>query len=106
MQVDVPAGGVCDGNPCWRAVGATFKYRNAVRAPNGISKLVAKGGGTGRAKVTTKGKGTLLPPLPVLPLSLPTRVQLHAEGAGCFEAVFASGGTVRNDAESFVGRGD
>jgi len=102
----VPAGGVCDGNPCWQAAGATLKYRNAARTPDGISKLVAKAGDTGRAKVTTKGKGALLPPLPVLPLSLPTRVQLHAEGAACFEAVFGGAGVVRNDAESFVGRGD
>jgi len=106
MRADVPAGGACDGGPCWQAAGATLKYRDTARTPDGISKLVARAGDTGRAKVTTKGKGALLPPLPVLPLALPTRVQLHAEGAGCFEAVFGSTGVVRNDAESFVGRGD
>jgi hypothetical protein len=106
MRTDVPAGGLCDGSPCWQAAGAALKYRNAARTPDGISKLVARAGDTGHAKVTTKGKGGLLPPLPTLPLALPTRVQLHADGAACFEAVFGSSGAARNDAEAFVGRGD
>jgi hypothetical protein len=105
-RADVPGGAVCDGGPCWQGTGGALKYRNAARAPDGISKLVVKAGDTGQAKVTLKGKGVLLPPLPALPLALPMRVQLHAEGAACFEAVFGSAGAVRNDAAGFVGRDD
>lgn len=102
----IPAATLCDGAPCWTGAGATLKYRNAARTPDGISKVVLKAGDTGRPKATVKGKGDLLPPLPALPLALPARVQLQADGAGCFEARFEAPGVVRNDGESFVGRGD
>jgi hypothetical protein len=106
VQVDVPAGGLCDGTPCWQATGTGFKYRNATHTPHGVTKLVLKGGDSGRAKVTTKGKGGFLPPLPSLPLALPARLQLQGEDAACFEAVFDGLGVIRNDGELFVGRGD
>ena len=67
---------------------------------------MVKAGTSGRAKLALKGKGAMLPPLPDLPLSLPARVQLQAEGGGCFEAVFGSAGTVRNDGGTFIGRDD
>jgi hypothetical protein len=69
-------------------------------------KVLLKAGATGRAKVTTKAKGDELPSLPPLPLALPMRVQLHGDGAACFEAHFDSAGVARNDGEFFVGRGD
>jgi len=106
MHAEVPVGGVCNGAPCWQSTRDGFRYRSAARTPDGISKLVVKAGGAGRAKATVKGKGVLLPPLPTLPLALPLRVQLHAEDATCFEAVFGDGGVVRSDSRTFVGRGD
>jgi len=106
LRADVPAGGVCDGGPCWQRTGDALKYRNAAHTPDGISKLVLKAGSTGQAKATVKGKGALLPRLPALPLALPLRVQLQAEDATCFEAVFGAAGVVRNDGGGFVGRGD
>jgi hypothetical protein len=105
-RADIPAGGTCSGKPCWRRNGDTVKYRNAARTPDGISKLQVKAGASGHAKLTLKGKGALLPPLPELPLDLPARVQLQAEGGGCFEAVFGNAGTVRNDDATFIGHDD
>jgi hypothetical protein len=106
LRADLPAGGVCDGGTCWQTAGTTLKYRDDERTPDGITKLVAKPGGDGQSKATLKGKGVNLPPLPILPLALPTRVQLQADGAGCFEAVFDADGIVRSDAGSFIGRGE
>jgi len=105
-HADIPAGGTCGGKPCWQGNGGAFKYRNSARTPDGISKMFVKAGAAGHAKVTLKGKGTLLPPLPTLPLGLPMRVQLQADGVACFEALFGSGGTVRNDAATFIGHDD
>jgi hypothetical protein len=34
------------------------------------------------------------------------RVQLQADGVACFEALFGSGGAVRNDAATFIGHDD
>jgi hypothetical protein len=56
--------------------------------------------------VTLKGKGTLLPALPTLPLGLPMRVQLQGDGVACFEALFGSSGAVRNDTATFIGHDD
>jgi hypothetical protein len=106
MRAEILAGGVCNGAPCWQSTADAFRYRNATRTPDGISKLVVKAGSAGQAKAVVKGKGVLLPPLPLLPLALPLRVQLHAEDATCFEAVFGAGGVVRSDSRGFVGRGD
>ena len=102
-RADIPAGGMCGTKPCWQGNGDAFKYRNAARTPDGISKLLLKAGASGHAKVTLKGKGATLPALPMLPLALPARVQLQAEGGGCFEAVFGTTGAVRNDTATFVG---
>jgi hypothetical protein len=106
LTTEVPAGGLCGAGACWQATQTGYKYRDAEGTPDGMLKVLLKAGATGRAKVTTKAKGDELPPLPPLPLALPLRVQLHGDGAACFEARFDTAGTVRNDGEFFVGRGD
>ncbi|HWP65727.1 MAG TPA: trypsin-like serine protease [Candidatus Limnocylindria bacterium] len=102
-RAEVPSGGTCDTGPCWRSADGTLRYRNPARTPDGIAKLLIKPGAPGKATITLRGKGNLLPPLPTLPLALPLRVQLHADGAACFEARYGGAGTRRNDAATFVG---
>jgi hypothetical protein len=105
-RATIPAGGACAGAPCWRNAGGTLRYRNPARTPHGISKVVIRAGDAGRAKIVLEGKGARLPPLPILPLALPLRVQLQADDATCFEAVFGNTGVARNDAATFVAYGN
>ena len=107
LRADAPAGGTCGTAPCWKATGSSgFRYKDREGTPNGLLKLQVKAGGPGRAKASIKGKGGNLPALPALPLALPSRVQLHAAGSACWEAVYDGGGASRNDATSFLGRSD
>jgi cysteine-rich repeat protein len=91
--VRAPAGGTCDGKPCWSAKrGGVFKYKNKTGVPSGLTKLVLKPGTDGKAKVGAKAKGTELT-LPMLPLPTPVLVQLHrvAEGqTDCWEATYSN----------------
>jgi hypothetical protein len=93
MEADVPPGGTCGTQPCWRAIGATgFGYRNKPGTPNGITSLTLRAGATGRAKVQAKGRGSNLA-TPALGLSLPVKVQLVIrDGAGteCWQTSFTA----------------
>jgi polyhydroxybutyrate depolymerase len=85
-----PAGGVCGGKPCWAVAKTGAKYTNKPLTPDGLLKMSLKAGGTGRARIAVKGKGTHLL-LPALPLGLPVRVQLLREDTGtCWEAATAA----------------
>jgi hypothetical protein len=52
-----------------------------------------------------KGKGAVVA-LPSLPLDLPLRWQLVAEGGACFESVFSTTGAGVNTASKFNGKSD
>jgi len=107
LRADVPAGGTCDGKPCWRPSGTRgFKYVARDGAPEGVSKLVLRAGAAGRTKVVLRAKGTNLAPLPATPFGLPLRVQLHAAVGTCWESTFTNAGTSRNEGGLFAGRGD
>ena len=104
--MDVPAGGTCDGKPCWKASSSGFNYRNKSISSKGIKKIGLKAGVAGMARILVKGKGSNLP-LPALPLSLPMTIQLVVDdGAGtleCWETTFTS--VSRNDSVQFKAKG-
>jgi hypothetical protein len=80
-------GGLCDGKPCWKALGKPpgvkgFQYKSKARG-----SLALKPGIDGKAqiKLAVKGVAALLPPLPLG--SFPLRVQLNGGGT-CWETTF------------------
>lgn len=107
LKLDAPAGGVCGTRACWKVLGIKgFSYKDRERTPNGVDKISLKGGLAGKAKTQLKGKGPLLPTLP-LPLPLPAKVQLQsAFDQQCWEATFSSAGMTINDVAQFKGKGD
>ena len=106
MQLDAPAGGVCGTSQCWKTLSIKgFSYKDGLRTPNGVDKVLLKAGLSAKAKVQLKGKGDNLPALP-LPLALPATVQLQSENGTCFEGVFAAGNVQANDATQFKGKGN
>jgi len=104
MQLDAPAGGICNTSQCWKTLNIKgFAYKDSQRTPNGVDKVVLKAGLSAKAKVQLKGKGPNLPPLP-LPLTLPATVQLQSENGTCFEGVFTAAGQQINDSLQFKGK--
>ncbi len=100
----VPAGGMCGGKPCWRAVPGGFAYRNRDAAPHGIGKLLVVGDDGGGGSVMAVGRGAGLVAaatgVPALPLPVPLELQIQAvgTGAGCVAMDFPAAGVIRNDA--------
>jgi hypothetical protein len=107
FRAAVPAGGVCRGRQCWKAIGSqsaihAYRYDDPAALQNGITRMQLEPGTDGRATVVVRGKGTSLP-LPSMPLDLPLRVQLQAENGACWEARYGTDGLSRNDAHQFRG---
>jgi ELWxxDGT repeat protein len=106
FESTIPPGGICNVKPCWRESHAGFRYTNSVGSPEGITKLTLTQGLTpGRAKITLKGKGVSLPPLP-LPLAQDpaVTVQLKNTAGGCWTADF--GTAIVNDPRRFKAKSD
>jgi cysteine-rich repeat protein len=85
-----PAGGTCNGVPCWTAkLGKGFVYRSKQRDPDGMERISLVAGLDGAASASARGKGVFLnlPSLGGLPL--PIRAQLRGAGT-CFEAIYSS----------------
>lgn len=91
----------------WRAIGSKgYKYKDKTATHDGISKIVAKGGADGKAKIIVKGKGAALsdPTLPLAPGTSGIRVQLTNPATGvCWESEFPFG-TVSVDDTSIKGK--
>jgi hypothetical protein len=111
-----PADGLCDGNPCWESRPTSFRYKDKLRTPDGLKKVVLKSGAAGKAKIVVNGKGSNLFFLAATPgallapsgLTLPVRVQMTNSESGtpiCWEAVYDTG-VIRNDAGLFKAVGD
>ena len=98
-RADAPAGGQCDGKPCWAPTKAGYKYKDSALTPNGVKKIVMKAGAEGKAKIVLKAKGASLD-VPGLPVGLPLRAQLQGAGR-CWETTFGADGVSRNTAEVF-----
>jgi hypothetical protein len=102
FSADAPAGGTCGSRPCWKATTTSFKYKDSLATPNGLTKILLKSGTTDNAKLVVKGKGGTLT-LPTLPITgqVPLRVQLQRVGAGCFESTYDLTTLVRSDGTMF-----
>lgn len=57
------------------------------------------------SKLALKARGPQLA-LPALPLALPLRVQLSAEGGACWEARYEAAGVQHHDGVRFKARGE
>lgn len=100
-----PSGGQCGGKPCWAALASGVKYKDKVATPSGLTSLTVKSASGGLGKLAMKGKGVTLD-LPLLPLGLPARVQLHAGNGECWESTFSSTGASQSDSIHFKGSSD
>ena len=93
LKALAPAGGTCDGSPCWSSTGPdAFEYLDDGLTPNGIRriridgetiKLLARG-----EELATSAQGvpdTLLLGVPPAP---PVVLQVHAGNGACAEAIF------------------
>ena len=93
LEADIPPGGTCGQNACWRPTGARgFVYKNKLGFPDGVVNLTLKAGADGRAKVKATAKGTNLQ-TPGLPLTLPVTAQLViVDGAStqCWQTTFTA----------------
>jgi hypothetical protein len=100
-----PAGGVCGRKPCWKQTSLGFVYNDALLDPDGLRKVVLRGGAAaGKARITVTGKGANLRMSP-LPLALPVRVQLTRDlTTTCWDATFST--SSRNTTATFTARSD
>jgi uncharacterized delta-60 repeat protein len=100
------AGRTCGTRACWLPRGAAgFVYVDRGGSADGVTKVALKSGADGKSAAMLRAKGERLT-LPVLPLALPTRVQLQASSGTCFDTVFSSAGASINTAAKFVGKPD
>ena len=108
LRTVVPAAGTCDGNPCWKTLGATgYGYADSAASVGGIIRLKVKSGDAGKAKALVKGKGEPLETPSLSAMTLPVTVQLQGEEpAACVEATFSSTGVLHSDSSKFIGRSD
>jgi len=103
LAASAPAGGTCDGRPCWRSAGTGFVYSSAEEGPGRLGKVKIKAGATG-ATMLVKGKGKRLR-LGRLPLLPPVRVVLRkSDGGASFGADF--GGAKKNGVGQYIATSD
>ncbi len=99
-----PASGTCGTRPCWRTLSTGFKYADNDGTPDGLTRMLLRAGGPGRAKSAVTGKGANLH-VPPLPLGTPVTVQLvRGDTGACWEATYSV--PTRNDATGFKARSD
>jgi hypothetical protein len=58
LHARVPAGGTCDGLPCWSSNSRGLTYSDPAAAADGIKRITLKSGAAGRAKIIVKGAAT------------------------------------------------
>ena len=99
LRSHIPAGGTCDGRPCWQQRGAvpgrvTVTYKNRNATPEGIAGVTLKRSGDPSdpvARIVVSGNGSLLAlPAAVTPLPVPLRVQLGNAAGRCWAATFTT----------------
>jgi hypothetical protein len=106
-SLGVPAGGTCDGKPCWRATSTGFRYRDPKAASDGIRQIVLKAGAAGRSKIQVRGQGSNLA-LPTLPFAQASKVTVqlrNGSAPSCWGATYSAPAR-RNQADQFKDRGD
>jgi uncharacterized repeat protein (TIGR01451 family) len=107
MSANVPAGGTCEGRPCWTERSWGFKYKNKGGLPRGVTAIGLRSGVAEIARVFVKGRGVPLP-MPDLPtLSSPVVVQVkNLESGACWEAVYSFPPAIKAGAAVFKDRAD
>ena len=83
-----PAGGTCQGRPCWKETSTGYAFRKRDLSPLRSSlsfKLSA--GADGKGKVVTKGKGPVFN-MPQMPMRMPITAQLINSEGTCWETEF------------------
>jgi cysteine-rich repeat protein len=86
----VPAGGTCNGKPCWKkADGKGYTYIDKLRDPDGIDKFQVVAGTDGRAKIQVSGKDVNLQMPSLAGVALPLVVQVRSDAGGCWGATFS-----------------
>jgi FG-GAP repeat protein len=106
FRATAPAGGICDGEPCWEAAipctyyRCGFSYRDAEKAFEGVSRAGAKvltndSPTPFQFKLLARGENLSNRPggLPPLPFPLPVRVQLQVRDGLCWQAEFSTATT-------------
>jgi hypothetical protein len=82
-----------------------FRYRSPSGMPDGLRSVTLAPGLDGKAKVTVKGAGDLLPlPATATPLGLPVRVQLQSDAGTCWATTFSAAAS--NDGTKFKAKSD
>jgi Bacterial Ig domain len=102
-----PAGGTCEGKPCWRERRHGYKYRKRDFSPSGTKntlQLDLKAGFDGKAAIIVKGKGGN-PVIPALPLAQPVAAEIVNGGGACWQATFRAPAQ-QNEPDRFKDRGD
>jgi cysteine-rich repeat protein len=85
LSLRIPAGSE------WTPSRKGFHYRSRSGAPHGLRSVTLTAGIDGKAKVSVKGAGELLPlPTTATPLGLPVRVQLQSDAGTCWAATFST----------------
>lgn len=100
LDAAVPAGGTCNGRPCWARTSAGFVYRDRTGARDGIQRLVLRAGAAGKARILAKGRGPGLGMPALGALASPVTVQLRNAGA-CWGAAYPFPPALRADAVVF-----
>lgn len=86
LSADVPP-----STTLWKESKSGYRYKESTGVQEGITRLVAKGGAEGKAKMLVKGRGASLsdPTLPLTPDTTGLRVQLNNSSSGvCWESAF------------------
>lgn len=60
MAAEVPAGGNCTGQPCWKGNSRGFKYNNRASEPDGVQKVKLQIGEHFRSAIKIKAGGPRL----------------------------------------------
>ncbi len=106
MEATLLPGGMCSGDPCWKATGASgLKFKDRDGTPDGISGAKFKAGDAGKAQVQIRAKrDNLVAPAP--PLMLNATVQLLIDDGvttECWQTEFGS--ELANEAGKFKAKG-
>ena len=98
----VSPGGVCNGTPCWAALGGgAFRYRGGAALADGVARVVLKPSAGGHSRIRVEGAGPALD-LPSLPVGeVPVVVQLVRDDdpTHCWQAAFPA--PRKNTADAF-----
>jgi hypothetical protein len=91
MTMRIPAGGTCDGRPCWKATSAGFQYKRKGGFPHGITGLRLRAGAAGKSQFQASGKGDFLPLPGFASITAPIEVQLRNNASGlCWGATYSA----------------